>query len=134
MNFVSLGALFGMLGVMAGAFGAHGLKDVLAPNDLEIFETAVRYQMYHALALVGLGLLPRPCRTTLIAGWCFVLGTVIFSGTLYLLVLSGARWWGAVTPIGGVLLILGWGIFAFAAWQRRPKAVKQGANCERAAD
>lgn len=119
MQFVIAGALFGMLGVMAGAFGAHGLKEVLEPGDLQTFETAVRYQMYHALALVGLGLMPRACsRTWLFAGWSFVTGIVIFSGSLYALVLSGAHWLGAITPIGGTLMILGWALLALAAWKQ----------------
>jgi uncharacterized membrane protein YgdD (TMEM256/DUF423 family) len=119
MQFVIAGALFGMLGVIAGAFGAHGLKDVLEPGDLQTFETAVRYQMYHALALVGLGLMPKACpRTQHVAGWSFVAGILIFSGSLYILVLSGARWLGAVTPIGGTLMILGWALLALAAWKQ----------------
>lgn len=118
MQFVMIGAILGMLGVIAGAFGAHGLEGYLSAHDLDIYEKGVRYQMYGALALLALGLMPRPCKTTSIAGWCLTLGTVIFSGTLYLLVLVGPRAWGAITPIGGTLMILGWALFATAAWRR----------------
>lgn len=109
-RFPALGALFGGLAVAAGAFGAHALRARLSPRDLEIFETAVRYQLVHALALFavawGIG-----CnrRWGTAAGWLMTAGIVIFSGSLYLLVLTDQRWLGAVTPVGGVALILGWG-------------------------
>ena len=108
--FVVAGAAIGFVGVAAGAFGAHALTSRLAPGDLAIFETAVRYQMYHALALVAAGWVagrwPGPAAHA--AGWLFFVGTLVFSGTLYLLVLTGARWLGAVTPIGGVAMLAGW--------------------------
>ena len=107
----------GGLGVIAGAFGAHALRGRLGPDDLAIFETAVRYQMYHALALLGVGLwlerVPGPALEW--AARLFVLGVVIFSGSLYGLVLSGQRWLGAVTPVGGLALIAGWIAILLAA-------------------
>ena len=113
-----LGALFAGAAVGAGAFGAHGLRGRLTPDLLDIFETAVRYQMYHALALlaVALGALRWPGGLLPLAGWLFVAGMVIFSGSLYVLSLSGIRWLGAITPIGGVLLIVGWLVAAWAVW------------------
>ena len=94
----------------AGAFGAHALRTRLAPDLLAVFETGARYQMYHALALFAVAWAATrwpgtPVRT---AGWLFVAGTVLFSGSLYLLALTGVRWLGAVTPLGGVLLLGGW--------------------------
>ncbi|MGH7897623.1 MAG: DUF423 domain-containing protein [Candidatus Binatia bacterium] len=103
MNWILVGAALGFLAVLAGAFGAHGLKASLATDRLEIFEVAVRYQMYHSIALVLAGILNSPR-----AGWAFVLGILIFSGSLYLLVATNARWLGAVTPIGGLLFLAGW--------------------------
>lgn len=115
--FLSSGAIFGLLGVAAGAFGAHVLRDRLTPDDLQIFETAVRYQMYHALALLAVGILGSrlPSSSVSAAGWCFLVGIIIFSGSLYLLVFTGARWWGAVTPIGGVSFLTGWVFLLWAA-------------------
>jgi uncharacterized membrane protein YgdD (TMEM256/DUF423 family) len=108
--FLITGALFGFLGVAAGAFGAHLLKSKLSIDSFDVFEVAVRYQMYHALALIGLvailGFIPSTWLT--IAGWLFIIGIFIFSGSLYAYVLSGIRTWGAVTPIGGLILLLGW--------------------------
>lgn len=108
--FLIFGALFGFLGVAAGAFGAHLLKTRLPSDSLNIFEVAVRYQMYHALVLIALvaliGLFPSLWLTS--AGWFFITGVVIFSGSLYALVFSGVRIWGAITPIGGLLLLIGW--------------------------
>lgn len=119
-KFLLIGALFGLTGVAAGAFGAHGLKGRLAPEMIAIFELAVRYQLYHALALLALGAamdqLQHP--TNMLAGWILVSGTVIFSGTLYLLSLSGVRWWGMITPIGGFALLAGWACLAWSAWSQ----------------
>ncbi len=104
------GATLALLAVALGAFGAHALRERLEARDLEIFETAVRYQMYHALALLGVAWLSTRLAGPLTgwAGWLMVAGTVVFSGSLYLLVLTGPRWLGAITPVGGVLLIAGW--------------------------
>ena len=108
--FFRLGALSALLSVAAGAFGAHALRGRLSPEYLAVFETAARYQMYHALALLAVawaasnwpGPLPR------VAGWCFVVGTLLFSGSLYGLALTGIRWLGAITPLGGVAFLAGW--------------------------
>ena len=117
MNFALAGAILGFVGVAAGAFGAHALKGSLAPDRLEIFETSVRYQLIHALALLAVPSFGSPG-----AGWAFLAGTVIFSGSLYLLVLTDTRWLGAVTPIGGVLMLLGWLLLAVAAYAGRSGA------------
>ncbi len=117
-TWLRLGAMLGGLAVAAGAFGAHGLKDRMDARALEVFETAAKYQMYHALALLAVGLLALMGRTGAslsFAGWSFLIGTLIFSGTLYALALTGIRWLGAITPIGGVFLILGWLALAVAA-------------------
>jgi uncharacterized membrane protein YgdD (TMEM256/DUF423 family) len=108
------GALLGAVGVSCGAFGAHALKAALDPVRLGWWQTAVQYQLWHALALVALAALPvpRPGRPAL----AFAAGTIIFSGTLYVMALSGIRWLGAVTPIGGLFLIAGW---LLLAWEGR---------------
>ncbi len=104
------------LGVVLGAFGAHALKASLSAKMLETFETGVRYQMYHGLGLLALAwaISCWPERRLTPAAWLLTVGTVVFSGSLYLLVLTGARWFGAITPIGGVALIAGWSV---AAWR-----------------
>jgi len=112
------GCVSAALSVGAGAFGAHSLRASITPDMLDIFETACRYQMYHALALLMLAWASgqsEPGRHTLlrIAAGCFVAGTLLFSGSLYLYVLSGARWLVFLTPIGGVLFIAGWLSSAF---------------------
>jgi uncharacterized membrane protein YgdD (TMEM256/DUF423 family) len=117
--FPALGALFGALAVAAGAFGAHALRARLEPRDLEIFETAARYQLYHALALFAVAWAMECNRQWgLAAGWLFVAGVVVFSGSLYALVLTGQRWLGAVTPLGGVAFILGWVCLGMAVLRR----------------
>lgn len=111
-NIIQTAAIFGALAVAIGAFGAHGLKPMLeASGRLETFETAVKYHFYHSLALFGLGILAlvRPEWKKLNLGyWGFSLGILIFSGSLYVLCLSGITWLGAITPLGGVAFILGW--------------------------
>jgi uncharacterized membrane protein YgdD (TMEM256/DUF423 family) len=108
--FFALGSASALLGVAAGAFGAHGLRSRLTPDLLAVFETGARYQMYHALALLGVGWAvsrwpgPWPVR----AGWLFLVGTLLFSGSLYALALTGIRWLGAITPLGGVAFLAGW--------------------------
>ena len=114
LNWISIGAALGALAVVFGAFGAHALKDRLTPEELEWWKTGVLYHLLHAIALVAFGLFARE-RNAGIAGKCFLAGTAIFSGTLYGMALGGPRWLGAVTPIGGVLLIVGWLAFAVAA-------------------
>lgn len=115
---VIIAALLGMTGVAAGAFGAHALSARLAPDRLELWETAARYQLLHALALLGAAwIADRFGGSALLAGWMFVVGTLVFSGTVYALALGAPRWLGAVTPIGGLALILGWGLLAWSAWR-----------------
>ena len=116
-TFFALGAAFGLLGVALGAFGAHGLKVTLSPDMLANFETGVRYQMYHAVGLLAVAwaVTRWPGGLTTAAGWLFVVGILIFSGSLYILSVTGIRWLGAVTPIGGVALIAGWGCLIVAA-------------------
>jgi uncharacterized membrane protein YgdD (TMEM256/DUF423 family) len=118
--FFAVGCLSAAVAVTLGAFGAHGLRGRLVPDMLSAFEIGVRYQMYHALALVAVGLaLPRwPSPALALAGWLFIAGTLVFSGTLYALALSGQRWLGAVTPVGGAALIAGWIVLAWAVWAR----------------
>ena len=106
---IRLGAGFMFLAVGLGAFGAHALKARLEPDLLAAFEVGVRYQVYHALALLLLAALRGPNK----AAWCFTAGIVVFSGSLYLLALTGTRKWGAVTPIGGLLFLAGWLILLF---------------------
>jgi uncharacterized membrane protein YgdD (TMEM256/DUF423 family) len=112
----ALGALFAGLGVAAGAFGAHALKRVLAVEQLAIFETAVRYQMLHALALLAVAWAVSrwPRRPVGVAGVLFVSGIALFSGSLYLLVFTGAKFFALLTPVGGLALILGWAWLVFA--------------------
>lgn len=109
--FFLLGAGFAFLAVTLGAFGSHSLKAVLAPDMLAVFETGVRYQMYHALALFAVGWAAHqyPQASFHIAGWLFAAGIVLFSGSLYVLALSGVRWLGAITPLGGLCFLAGWG-------------------------
>lgn len=115
--FVRLGAASGFLAVAAGAFGAHALRTRLAPDLLPVFETAARYQMYHALALLAVAWVAErwPGPLPQWAGWLFVVGTVLFSGSLYALALSGVRWLGAITPLGGAAFLAGWICLALAA-------------------
>lgn len=118
--FIPLAALSAFVAVGAGAFGAHALRDVLSSERLATFETGVRYQMYHALALLVVGWLARqtPSRLLGAAGWLFIAGTLLFSGSLYALALSGIRVLGAVTPFGGVAFLAGWLALACACWRR----------------
>ncbi len=118
--FAVLGAISGFIAVACGAFGAHALKARLTTDQLQIWETAARYQMYHALALVAVGLLASQSASPWAAraGWGFTLGTLLFSGSLYALALSGIRVLGAVTPFGGVAFLAGWIMFALALRQR----------------
>jgi uncharacterized membrane protein YgdD (TMEM256/DUF423 family) len=117
--FFVLGALSAFIGVAAGAFGAHALKARLTPDLLAIFETGSRYQLVHALALLAVAWACQRWPGTPVrwAGWCFVAGTVLFSGSLYVLALSGLRGLGAVTPFGGVAFLLGWAVLAWSAWR-----------------
>ena len=115
--FLAVGAVSAGLAVALGAFAAHGLRARLSPEALQTFETGARYHMYHALALLAVAWAVGrwPGGVTVTAGWLFVAGTLIFSGSLYLLAFTGQRWLGAVTPIGGLAFILGWAALAWAA-------------------
>ena len=117
--FFALGAVSGFIAVALGAFAAHGLKARLSPDLLNTFEIGVRYQMFHALALLACGWAATrwPGTAVSAAGWLFVAGTVLFSGSLYVLALTGTRWMGAVAPIGGAAFLLGWLLLAWGAWK-----------------
>jgi len=118
--FLGLGCVSAFVAVALGAFGAHALRGRLVPDMLIVFEIGVRYQMYHALALLGVGgvagRLPGGAVAT--AGWLFVAGTVLFCGSLYALAFTGQRWLGAVTPLGGAAFLAGWATLAWAAWSQ----------------
>ena len=110
-----IGSLFAALSVLLGAFGAHGLKNRLSMEDLAIFETAVRYQMYHALGILLMGVASFYLTEKIVSvpAYFLILGIIIFSGSLFLLVFTNLRWFGAITPIGGLCLIIGWLILAY---------------------
>ena len=117
--FLTWGAIAGGLAVALGAFASHGLRGQLPERSLEIFETGTRYQMYHALALLIVAMflsqLPESNLWLNLSGIAFIVGMLIFSGSLYLLALLGIKWLGAMPPIGGAALISGWGCLAIAA-------------------
>lgn len=123
-RFLLAGAALAALSVAAGAFGSHLLQGRLDLDQMTIFEIAVRYQMYHALALLAVGLWMErdPGRLVEFSGWLFLAGILLFSGSLYVLVLTGASWLGAVTPLGGTSLLAGWICLAFAAASRPRKS------------
>lgn len=127
-NVFRIGALMAALGIVAGAFGAHVIKGKVEPKDLETFEIAVRYQMYHALGLMAVAgwfqaLADRDtvAKTPKTAVLMLITGTIIFSGTLYGIVAGGPRWLGAITPIGGTLQIIGWAMLAFCGGNKTKK-------------
>ena len=117
--FFAIGAISAFLAVALGAFGAHALRARLSSEMLQVFEVGVRYHFYHALALLAVAWAATrwPGGAVTAAGWLFLAGTVIFSGSLYLLSLTGQRWLGAVTPIGGAAFLLGWLCLAWGAWR-----------------
>ena len=118
--FITLASLSGMLAVCFGAFGAHALRDRLDDYLMGVFETAVQYHFYHALALLAVGVIALNQPQTVMlksAGWLFLTGTVIFSGSLYILALTGTKWLGAITPLGGLAFIAGWACLAAAGWK-----------------
>jgi len=120
-NFLLIGAVLNFLGVAAGAFGAHALRSRLTADMLSVFETGVRYQMYHGFAILLVALLighAGSARLLVISGWSFVAGVVLFSGSLYALTLTDVRVLGAITPLGGLLFLLGWGCLALYAFIR----------------
>ena len=124
--FVIAGSLLGALAVMVGAFGAHALSGMLTAEQLATFEIAVRYQMYHSIALILTGVIRHMLDVPAIrwAGMAFFSGILIFSGSLYFLVLADLRWLGAVTPIGGIAFVMGWLCLAVAYWKAGPGADK----------
>jgi uncharacterized membrane protein YgdD (TMEM256/DUF423 family) len=117
--FFIIGALSALTGVAAGAFGAHGLKSRISVEMLSVFEVGVRYQMYHAFALIAAAWAHGKWPSSLITagGWLFMAGTILFSGSLYLLSVTGLRWLGAVTPVGGAAFLAGWACVAWAVWK-----------------
>lgn len=119
--FLIIAALSGAVSVGAGAFGAHALRARLEPRLLEVFQTGAQYQMYHALALVGVAWVASrwPGALSTASGWLFVAGTVLFSGSLYAMALTGVRALGAITPLGGVCFIAGWVTLAVAVMRAR---------------
>ncbi|MFQ5669315.1 MAG: DUF423 domain-containing protein [Acidobacteriota bacterium] len=117
--FFGLGAVSAFLGVAAGAFGAHGLKTRLPPDLLAVFEVGVRYHLLHAVGLMlsAWAVHRWPGSVVTWSGWSFAAGTLIFSGSLYALALTGQRWLGAVTPLGGLAFLVGWLCLAWGAWK-----------------
>jgi uncharacterized membrane protein YgdD (TMEM256/DUF423 family) len=118
--FVVLGSLSAFLGVGLGAFGAHGLKTKVTPEMLAVWQTGVLYHLVHALGLLLIGILCHlmpEAATARNAGWAILLGTVLFSGSLYLMVLTGIKPLGMITPFGGIAFLLGWLLLGIAAWQ-----------------
>jgi len=118
--FLSIGSVAMALAVSLGAFGAHGLKGKLSAEMLDIFETGVKYNFYHAIGLLIIGILAYHLPETGLlkwSGWLMVAGIIIFSGSLYLLALSDVRWLGAITPVGGVCFIVSWILLAIAVWK-----------------
>lgn len=115
-TFFVIGAVLAFIAVGAGAFGTHGLKHKLSAEMLDIFEVGVKYQMYHALAIILVALSFNLFANAMMAwsGWIFLGGTILFSGSLYILALTGIKAWGAVTPIGGLLFLIGWALYAIS--------------------
>lgn len=117
MPWARLGAAAMFLAVALGAFGAHALRQRLAPEMLSVFEVGVRYHVYHALALFAVAWISirNPGSLAQASGWAFFVGIVLFSGSLYLLALTGTRWLGAITPIGGLAFLIGWVLLFLAS-------------------
>ena len=117
-----IGAISGFLSVLVGAFAAHGLNQILLPAAIETIKTAVQYQMYHALALILIGVWAghKPVASGLKAvGLTFILGSFLFCGSLYALALGAPRWLGPITPLGGLCFLIGWFLLAVTAWRAR---------------
>ncbi|HSC79275.1 MAG TPA: DUF423 domain-containing protein [Chitinolyticbacter sp.] len=116
-NFIFIGALNLLFAVVLGAFGAHGLKARLSVEQLGWWQTGVQYHSWHALGLLAIGLLllQAPAAAVRPAGWALQIGIVLFSGSLYAMALGAPRWFGAITPLGGLAFIVGWGLLAWAA-------------------
>ncbi len=124
-RFFILGTVFGFIGIAAGAFGAHLLRDNLDVELMNVFETAVRYQMYHVFALLLIAFARRRYdhRALFWSGWSFTVGILLFSGSLYALALTGIRWLGMITPVGGIAFLVGWLLFAWGLWRGRVSPV-----------
>lgn len=117
---IAVGALSAGLAVGMGAFGAHGLEQVLAEKQTaDVYQTGAEYHMYHSLALLAVGLLALRGSTTClqVAGWAFLVGVLLFSGSLYVLAVTGIKWLGAITPFGGTAFLIGWAALALAGWK-----------------
>lgn len=124
-TFMIFAAISGFLAVVVGAFAAHGLKGRLPPDLIEVIKTGGQYQMYHALALlcVALLLVHKPADVGLKAcGWAFILGSLMFSGSLYALAMGAPRWLGPITPLGGLCFLVGWTLLAVAGWRMKSKS------------
>ena len=125
--FLVIASILGGLSVVAGSFASHALKENLSQYSLDIFQTGARLQMYHSLALLMVAFLliieEPPQSLMLVAGYAFITGIVIFSGSLYALSITGFKWLGAITPIGGVVLIVGWSCLAIASWNLRSSKI-----------
>ena len=116
---IGVGAIFSGLAVALGAFGAHALKEKLSPYALDVFETGVKYQMYHALAIIAVGLLASRIDGPAIrvSAYSFMIGILVFSGSLYTLAFTGTKWLGAITPMGGLAFLVGWISLALACFR-----------------
>ncbi|MEH6586762.1 MAG: DUF423 domain-containing protein [Halioglobus sp.] len=118
--FITLASLSAMLAVTFGAFGAHALRGKLDDNLMGVFQTAVQYHFYHSLALLAVGVIALSQPQTVMlksAGWLFLIGIAVFSGSLYMLAITGTKWLGAITPLGGLAFIAGWGCLAAVGWK-----------------
>ncbi|HTF96164.1 MAG TPA: DUF423 domain-containing protein [Cellvibrio sp.] len=123
--FIQIAAISGFLSVIVGAFAAHGLKKILTPEMIDIVKTGVQYQMYHALALllVAILMLHKPMNMGLKAsGWAFILGSLMFSGSLYALAMGAPRWFGSITPLGGLCFLVGWVLLAITGWRMKSES------------
>ena len=118
--FFGIGGIFGFIGVVLGALGSHALKGQMSAQELTAFEVGVRYQMYHAFALFAIAWAYTrwPGKGLIISGWLFIAGTLLFSGSLYLMTLTGAKWLGPITPIGGLAFMAGWICMVWSIWKR----------------
>ncbi|MEW9670404.1 DUF423 domain-containing protein [Ammoniphilus sp. 3BR4] len=119
-TFVAIGAINAFLTVALGAFGAHGLKGKITEDMLTVYQTGVQYHMFHSLGLISIGILGGKLASTAMltwSGWALLVGIILFSGSLYVLSLSGIRVLGAITPFGGVAFLIGWALLAYAAYR-----------------
>lgn len=115
-----LGSLLALCAVLFGAFGAHALRETLSAHDsIQIWETAVRYQMWHALALIMLSMIPGTQSIPKMTSPCFLVGSLLFSGSLYGLALNGPKWLGPVTPLGGLCLMIGWLLLVYSSYKNK---------------